>query len=87
MMSEEEYNKMIQEREAYKKKKIESGNSLVHARTEYVKSIARIYEIDSTKDKSIPDSIFLPDGIMNFYDGEEKRASNFFSRIKKKLFG
>lgn len=90
-MSEEEYNKMIQEREAYKhkmnQKSKQLNNDIVNLQRNIYFTSYRMANLYKTDDELNVNNIHTPADIYSFYDKEEQRLDNFLSRIKKKLFG
>lgn len=91
MMSEEEYNKMIQEREAYKQKmnqkRKQLNNDIVNLQRNIYFTSYRMANLHKTDDELNVNNIRTPADIYSFYDKEEQRLDSFLSRIKKKLFG
>lgn len=91
MMTEEEYNKMVQEREEYKRKMLRSQQETHDAINGMYKNLYtmryKMVNMHKPDEKPDFDSVMLPTGLYDFYDGEEKRVKNFWKRLKKKLFG
>ena len=90
-MSEEEYNKMIQERENYKRSMVERHNNLERSmrnlHKEYEKSIIRMVNPDKSDEELFRGNLLTPVSVYDFYEKEEKRLNGFWKRLKKKLFG
>ena len=91
MMTEEEYNKMVQERENYKRFRMERHqyiNDFMHdAHVERTKNIIRMVNPDKSDEELFRDDLITPVTQCNFYYDEGKRLRNFLGRLKKKLFG
>lgn len=91
MMTEEEYKKMVQERENYKRSMVDRHNNLERSmrnlHMEYEKNLIRMANPTKTDEELFREGLITPVSIYDFYEKEEKRLNSFWKRLKKKLFG
>ena len=89
-MTDEEYEKLVREREEYKKRMNQRQQEINRTRYEsynnYMKNTVRMVNPDKTDAELERYQNFGNDKMYEFYTNETEHLDGFFERLKKKIF-